>query len=425
MPRMMSPASWRARQRALRVLRSGTSRLLDSRRQARRLPSLSVRVPDRSARRARHAVALLSDGGGVAVRTRRRRSRSSKGPPPVARLDDPEGLDARESLPPLRRSPEPADVVRRAQRLGARDELRAACVDGVRTRTCAVRARADAVPRAVVLAGRQDDSRRRGWRWSRRRGRTSRRCWRYRAAKVFASWAAYHGDGVEAVRASAGLPAPCSQSRPRASARARSAARSRAAASRRFGRAICCSCTTPTLPVLASGRVVIYETHEATGRLRRSRRDRRLRRRRRAFDIIIRHGTVIDGSGNPRYDADIGIRNGFIVAIGDLDAPRRPRRDRRARAVRHARLHQHSQPRVARRAADRRQHADAGRDHRDLQRRRQRAARTSRSRWSTLGGAPGSPSTSAATSASTRCGRTWSATPIGGRHPTRSSACAR
>ena len=39
-----------------------------------------------------------------------------------------------------------------------------------------------------------------------------------------------------------------------------------------------------------------------------------------AFDTVIRHGTVIDGSGNPRFDADIGIRNGFIVAIGDLSA---------------------------------------------------------------------------------------------------------
>ena len=41
--------------------------------------------------------------------------------------------------------------------------------------------------------------------------------------------------------------------------------------------------------------------------------------RRQSFDIIIRNGTVIDGSGNPRYDADVGIRNGFIAAIGDLD----------------------------------------------------------------------------------------------------------
>jgi N-acyl-D-amino-acid deacylase len=36
------------------------------------------------------------------------------------------------------------------------------------------------------------------------------------------------------------------------------------------------------------------------------------------FDVIIRNGTVLDGSGNPRYDADVAIRNGFIVAIGDL-----------------------------------------------------------------------------------------------------------
>ena len=39
-----------------------------------------------------------------------------------------------------------------------------------------------------------------------------------------------------------------------------------------------------------------------------------------AFDTIVRHGTVIDGSGNPRFDADIGIKNGFIIAIGDLEA---------------------------------------------------------------------------------------------------------
>ncbi len=37
-----------------------------------------------------------------------------------------------------------------------------------------------------------------------------------------------------------------------------------------------------------------------------------------AFDTIVRHGTVIDGSGNPRYEADLAVRNGFIVAIGDL-----------------------------------------------------------------------------------------------------------
>jgi N-acyl-D-amino-acid deacylase len=34
------------------------------------------------------------------------------------------------------------------------------------------------------------------------------------------------------------------------------------------------------------------------------------------YDAIIRNGTILDGSGNPRFDADIAIRNGFIVAIG-------------------------------------------------------------------------------------------------------------
>lgn len=39
-----------------------------------------------------------------------------------------------------------------------------------------------------------------------------------------------------------------------------------------------------------------------------------------AFDVIVRHGTILDGSGAPRYDADIGVRRGFIAAIGDLRA---------------------------------------------------------------------------------------------------------
>jgi N-acyl-D-amino-acid deacylase len=40
----------------------------------------------------------------------------------------------------------------------------------------------------------------------------------------------------------------------------------------------------------------------------------------RAFDILIRNGTIIDGSGNPRYDGDVAIRGGFIAAIGELDS---------------------------------------------------------------------------------------------------------
>ena len=36
-----------------------------------------------------------------------------------------------------------------------------------------------------------------------------------------------------------------------------------------------------------------------------------------AFDLLISHGTVIDGSGAPRFDADIGVRDGHIVFVGD------------------------------------------------------------------------------------------------------------
>ena len=37
-----------------------------------------------------------------------------------------------------------------------------------------------------------------------------------------------------------------------------------------------------------------------------------------AFDTIIIEGTVVDGSGKARYEADIGILDGKISAIGDL-----------------------------------------------------------------------------------------------------------
>lgn len=42
----------------------------------------------------------------------------------------------------------------------------------------------------------------------------------------------------------------------------------------------------------------------------------------REFDIIIRHGRIVDGSGNPWYRADLGIRGKRIVAIGDLSHAR-------------------------------------------------------------------------------------------------------
>jgi N-acyl-D-amino-acid deacylase len=36
------------------------------------------------------------------------------------------------------------------------------------------------------------------------------------------------------------------------------------------------------------------------------------------YDLVIKNGTVIDGSGLPRYRADIGVRGGRIVAIGRI-----------------------------------------------------------------------------------------------------------
>ena len=37
------------------------------------------------------------------------------------------------------------------------------------------------------------------------------------------------------------------------------------------------------------------------------------------FDVVIRNGRVLDGTGNPWYYADIGIRDGRIEAMGRLD----------------------------------------------------------------------------------------------------------
>ena len=39
-----------------------------------------------------------------------------------------------------------------------------------------------------------------------------------------------------------------------------------------------------------------------------------------SFDLVIRHGTIVDGSGTPRFAGDVAIRNGFIVAVGSLPA---------------------------------------------------------------------------------------------------------
>jgi len=40
-----------------------------------------------------------------------------------------------------------------------------------------------------------------------------------------------------------------------------------------------------------------------------------------AYDLVIKNGSVIDGSGLPRYRADVGVRDGRIVHIGRISAP--------------------------------------------------------------------------------------------------------
>ena len=40
-----------------------------------------------------------------------------------------------------------------------------------------------------------------------------------------------------------------------------------------------------------------------------------------AFDLLIRNGTLVDGSGMPRYRADIGVRQGQIAEIGRICSP--------------------------------------------------------------------------------------------------------
>ena len=41
------------------------------------------------------------------------------------------------------------------------------------------------------------------------------------------------------------------------------------------------------------------------------------------YDIIIRGGTVVDGTRTPRYNSDIVIKDGFIVKVGGLRGVRR------------------------------------------------------------------------------------------------------
>ena len=59
------------------------------------------------------------------------------------------------------------------------------------------------------------------------------------------------------------------------------------------------------------------------------------------YDIIIKDGTIVDGTGAPRFAADVAIANGKIAEIGrvtdsaaeTIDAPRPDRRARLRRSA--------------------------------------------------------------------------------------------
>ena len=40
-----------------------------------------------------------------------------------------------------------------------------------------------------------------------------------------------------------------------------------------------------------------------------------------AYDLLIKNGRVVDGSGMPSFHGDVGVRNGKIAEIGKLDGP--------------------------------------------------------------------------------------------------------
>jgi N-acyl-D-amino-acid deacylase len=52
-----------------------------------------------------------------------------------------------------------------------------------------------------------------------------------------------------------------------------------------------------------------------------------------AFDLVIKNGVVIDGSGLPRYRADVGVRNGRIASIGRIREGARDMIDAEGRVV--------------------------------------------------------------------------------------------
>ena len=52
-----------------------------------------------------------------------------------------------------------------------------------------------------------------------------------------------------------------------------------------------------------------------------------------AYDLLIKNGLIVDGSGMPAFRGDVGVKDGKIAEIGKLSSPAKKTIDADGRAV--------------------------------------------------------------------------------------------